>query len=137
MFSKKSIYIVLTIIFLCGFISGAALAPVIIHKFAGNPYSKTNLSERVFNVRFLKEIALTNEQKEDIEEIIEEYVNMYRTARESFSNSRNFIYSEFNSELKEILTSEQYEHYRVRSENEFAKRREYRAKMEEATLKEK
>ncbi|MBQ3033077.1 MAG: hypothetical protein IJD28_01745 [Deferribacterales bacterium] len=136
MFAKKRVIFILLGIFICGFISGAALSPVIVYKSAGNPYSRANLSERVFNVSYLEEVDLTDEQREEVEEIIEEYVDKYRTARESFSNARNFIYSEFNTALKEILTPEQYEYYHIKSENEFEKRRKYRSKMEEEVLNE-
>ena len=124
-------------IFLCGFISGAALAPVIIHKLAGNPYSKANLSERVFNVHYLNDVELTDEQRVETEKIIGEYVDKYRDARESFSNSRNIIYNEFNIALKDILAPEQYDYYRFKSENDFKKRRQYREKMKETEKDEK
>ena len=130
MYNKKHFIMALIIIFICGFISGAALAPVVIHKITGNPYSKAHISERVFNVKYLKNIGLSDKQKEEVKEILEKYLEMYKSARTSFSNSRNFIYSEFNSALKNVLTENQYESYRLHSENEFAKRREYRNKME-------
>lgn len=130
MFKKKRMILALSVIFICGFITGAALVPVIMHKVAGNPYSRENLSERVFFTRYLKNVGLTDDQREKISGIISEYVDRYRLARDSFFNARNFIYSEFNTAMKEVLTPAQFEQYRANSEDDFRRRREFHDKME-------
>ncbi len=137
MFRKKRVIFALLIIFVCGFVSGAALAPVMVHKMAGNPYSREKLSERVFNANYLNDVGLTENQREIVNGIIAKYVDKYRTARDSFSNSRNFIYSEFNTAVKEVLTPAQYERYRINSDNDIRRRREYHDKMERAVMDEK
>ncbi len=136
MINKKHLIITLIAVFISGFVAGGAIAPVIIHKITGNPYSKSNLAERVFNTQYLKNINLNEEQKIEIDKIIDKYVDMYKSARTSFSNSRNFIYSEFNTALSKVLTAEQFENYKKYSENEFAKRRDYRSKKEREASKE-
>lgn len=130
MFQKKRMILALSVIFICGLITGAALVPVIVHKVAGNPYTKENLSERVFFTRYLKNVGLTDDQREKISDIISEYVDRYRLARDSFFNARNFIYSEFNTAMKEVLTPAQFEQYRANSEDDFRRRREFHDKME-------
>lgn len=130
MINKKYLIITFVIVFISGFVAGGALAPVIIHEIVGNPYSKSKITERVFHTQYLKTLNLDDNQKVEIEKIVDTYVDMYKSARTSFSNSRNFIYSEFNTALSKVLTEEQFAKYKEYSESEFAKKRDYRRKME-------
>ncbi len=135
---KKNIKItaVFIVIFLLGGITGASLMPVIFNKVEGNPYSIDVLADRVYNTHLLKNAGLTPDQVEAVNMLSSEFVLKYTAERDMFMAKRRTLYSEYKFALERLLTKEQYNTFKLKSDAIMNEREIYSRNMEKQWKKE-
>lgn len=130
MSARKKIILSFISIFILGAITGAAVAPAILDKLIGNPYSEDVVARRVFNAEFLDTSAMAPDQAKAVDDIVAKYVSQYRVMKAKFTDQRFNLYAAFKSELKNILNEKEYSEFLAESERAMREREKYHKEKE-------
>src|ERR1039457_379114 len=93
---KVACMVTLTLVFLCGAAAGAVAMDFGLHKSLHQPSCDTPVGRELYFSRMKRELNLTSSQQEQMESILNDFWQYYRT-----------VLSESKTKVEQILTAEQ------------------------------
>ncbi len=126
--SKKLAFVSFLAVFLLGMVLGVVLERFV---FSADYHGRRRHgpSEYLFN-KFSKELALDEEQKNQLEKLLKEIGDKHRRIRDANKQQYAKIRSEFDASFRQVLTHDQLEKYERLVQEFEAARKRYRQKHE-------